>query len=879
MFGLVGFVVWRVMAAPPEWRVHESAAGGYKVEFPAAPMSDVSKRLGVPLPPGAAAEGTTHRRGEYVVLWAEIQQRGWRTDDQILEDTFQGALEGEKPKRVVRGEPFTVGGFPARDLEMTEAGGESGILRAIVADTRLYVLVVGGRSVDAKSPDARRFLDSFTITDPRLLGVGKRKEQEAEVVRQRAQAEQERVAKLQWEKDELRRQEAERLAAVKAAAEATRREAEAEADKFLAPQSAISAPDPTDMPRLQVYLSFNTEENGKTPLLPGSSLVSMPTGSKIGSGVRGTALYLTGRSGGLSLPTQNLHKTFANPPITVAGWVKVRGVDCDLFKAPHTHGGDLLTVGVSRQRVYVRLNGGDSTKPYFPGEHEWNRMSAPLDAERVWHHIAFTWSIDRGTALLYVDGKQEASFRFRPGLAQAPKGVTLGEPYTLGDNGYSRMQSKVGPLADLPTAAIDELCVFNRPLTQNEVAYLAGKTKSAGETSVTRLRLAPQLAIDQVSGVAFDPERKLVWAVTERVGYWTVEEWQKSRTRPEQPVYLVRYSYPEFKETGRWLFPTGRTPQHVPGSASPPLLDIKNNRLFVSLWYGSGGVEFLQRGPAWHGDFYRFDLDDVPEGDEAKGMTRLKPANPMPIEGRASQADIGGGVLSPDGKWLYFTQSGTETSVWKYPTDLSMAGEEVLVPGHFIWGRHLGVSGIGTRVRVIQGGKESQPAGRGLTGMLEIDAETWKPRRVVGVNGVVWGKWVPHTAIAIHPDGRVFAGGPAGITETEQGADKAHSLLRPVPLELPGFMTVSGDGRYLFAAEAEKKQNRLSVLDVRATAELFDAVAELDEEPGVRVGGPFTVSPDGKHVVFRSGLVVRLDEGEDALKPLPKRDPSLEPKK
>jgi hypothetical protein len=168
VIGLIALVVWKLRHVPAEWRTYESPRGGFKVDLPAAPRTDLGRQAELPTVPGTSAEGTTHRRDHYAVLWGEIPNRQWRTDEQIIDDTVS---EARGPRRAVfleKGEPFTVGGFPARDVLMTSFDGDSGVLRVIVADTRLYVLVAVGPDLDEDDPDVRRFLNSFEITDPRL---------------------------------------------------------------------------------------------------------------------------------------------------------------------------------------------------------------------------------------------------------------------------------------------------------------------------------------------------------------------------------------------------------------------------------------------------------------------------------------------------------------------------------------------------------------------------------------------------------------------------------------------------------------------------------------------------------------------------------------
>ncbi|MBN9524267.1 hypothetical protein J0H58_38100, partial [bacterium] len=66
----------------------------------------------------------------------------------------------------------TVSGFPARELEL-EVEGQRRLARIVVAHTRVYTVYAGGPFTEPGEPRVRRFIDSFQVTDPRLLNAPK----------------------------------------------------------------------------------------------------------------------------------------------------------------------------------------------------------------------------------------------------------------------------------------------------------------------------------------------------------------------------------------------------------------------------------------------------------------------------------------------------------------------------------------------------------------------------------------------------------------------------------------------------------------------------------------------------------------------------------
>jgi hypothetical protein len=869
-----GALVWRAATKPAEWRTHESVRGGFKIDLPAPPRSDMAARGGVPLQPGAEVEGTVHRRFEYAVVWADFPngRNPGVTDEQILDASIAGMGQGMPGARVTPGPALKIGPFNAREATVHAGGQGTYVTRVVVTESRLYVIAVGGPGATTNHPDVRRSVESFAVTDREMLAARERNladERRAKVDADKAK--EELLLKLQDLEDarrqredaEARRQERQRRQ------DAERQDAEtaAAAARFRAPQPGASAPDPTKLPGLKLYLSFDDVRNGAVVPWPRND-VRLPRDVQTGPGVRGRAAYLTGSKSGIPLPIDLLPADALRGPSTVAGWVKARsGGGADVLRASRRGGSVATAVGLMRREpgaggglvVHAALDTGPRAADQlpFPGEPRPGALSAPCPDDEKWHHVALprTGPDRRPGANLYLDGDLVATFAFPPVGLPELAAVAAGQATDREDQVPAAKPDEAG---DPPVAAADEICVFDRPLAPGEVRYLAGKAASASPAPAPRVRLVTETRIEPVAGIAFDPERKVVWAVSAVGGYWRPNE--KPR-EAESSAVLSRYSYPDFRLTGTWALPENAGGNAVGGV---PVFDGKNNRLFVPIGHIKPLSTHLQRDAARVGQTHRFDLDGVPAWEPG--------ARPAVLTAAATLADPSGppgsAAVSPDGKWFYYTARPAPvdrdlwyTAVRRVPGSLDGRPDQLVVSSQSGLQQPLWLSADGKTARVLAGVRPlAGGAGPARLGIVDIDTADWKARPTRDVFGLVQNKQSGPPPIALHPDGRIFVGSTTGVSESPPAAG-APWRSRPVPMRAKGFMAVSADGRFLFVADAETDQNWLSVLDARPDAAQVEELASVGEAADRRIGGPFFVSPDGRFVVFRSGQVVRLDDG------------------
>jgi hypothetical protein len=176
----------------PKWQTHQSVQGGFEVELPAEPRNDMEEivKADANKAQNVRIEGTILllKLEEYSVVYAEIDDPIRRlTDEKILDRAVKGLEDDDPGVELFRDVPMTVAGFPAREVSFSHADGGTYVGRIIVAETRLYILTAGGPNMDGDgNKRTKRFLDSFRITDVRLLAKQKERQAIQQLARQGA---------------------------------------------------------------------------------------------------------------------------------------------------------------------------------------------------------------------------------------------------------------------------------------------------------------------------------------------------------------------------------------------------------------------------------------------------------------------------------------------------------------------------------------------------------------------------------------------------------------------------------------------------------------------------------------------------------------------
>lgn len=487
--GAIGGAAYYLLT--PKWRPHESLAGGFKVEFPAAPRDDVAndpaaRRAGV----NSAVEGTLLRlrSEEYVVMYIEIpaQRRQTMTDDGLFQDAIDNVKLEQPDVHFTRNDPVVVSGFPARELECTSHKLGSAILRIVLAETRAYVVIAAGRGANANNERFRRFIDSFEVTDPRLFAQAKARKDAADRVeenRRRAREDAERrqkelddrmAAERKQVEDNLRAEEKRRADAEQARKDEDariRRDAEAfRTAKWTGP----AIPDPNTIPTLKLYLPFDGGTGREATVMPSGSTVPTAEYATTGAGVRGDALYLARDTRGFTILADKVPDALKrNRSVTLTAWVKVRGpayvvpLVTDMNRGRQTG----LRLGSDTKQFGVWTDSQQTLAP---------ELNAPWTPDEGWHHLALVRYLtgdDSFVYTLYLDGtevKTGSSFGYMSKTLFEIRGLRIGG---AGEQEFIRPPSEAQVRRELPIAAVDELCVFDDALSPRAVAYLAGKVK------------------------------------------------------------------------------------------------------------------------------------------------------------------------------------------------------------------------------------------------------------------------------------------------------------------------------------------------------------------------------------------------------------------
>jgi hypothetical protein len=164
----LGFVIVfaaAVDAAAQTWNEYRPEKGGFRIEMPGAPRTNI-----VPIPVGGdetvpMTEAVVEAgKFSYLVSWVEYPDRLSRAfpAEQVLDRVRDGmAADG-----MLRGEKTLAGGNSAgREFLVIQANSNAAV-RIWWSVSRLYQLTVtGGPGIEAQ-PDTRRFLDSFNLVAP-----------------------------------------------------------------------------------------------------------------------------------------------------------------------------------------------------------------------------------------------------------------------------------------------------------------------------------------------------------------------------------------------------------------------------------------------------------------------------------------------------------------------------------------------------------------------------------------------------------------------------------------------------------------------------------------------------------------------------------------
>ncbi|MEA1952425.1 MAG: LamG-like jellyroll fold domain-containing protein [Planctomycetota bacterium] len=167
------------------------------------------------------------------------------------------------------------------------------------------------------------------------------------------------------------------------------------------------------------------------------------------AGVVGKCLQCDGRDDRIEI-ADDASLEFPRATFSVAAWINPYRVG----------GGQQMIVAKNcysnNARQWSLMVDADRHVRFYLHHDNWQTVaSRTVPKPGAWYHVAVT--VDHGNARLYVNGVCEAGKKLGPTVADTPAPVTIGGV----NNG--------GRLMQLFTGAIDEVCLYNRALTENEV--------------------------------------------------------------------------------------------------------------------------------------------------------------------------------------------------------------------------------------------------------------------------------------------------------------------------------------------------------------------------------------------------------------------------
>lgn len=180
-------------------------------------------------------------------------------------------------------------------------------------------------------------------------------------------------------------------------------------------------------------------------------------------GVRGSALWLKEQGDALDYGASWKFNFVADAPCTFAGWVQTQSREGTIWSQRNSENGSpVIDIGVRNGKIHFQVrDDGDELRQ--PGE-----LSGGEVDDGEWHHFACARS-KTGVLLLYVDGELKQS-----GGNPNCRGAITTDWRTVGVETY---WVKKGAAMGQPYLAgcVDEICIFDRELSADDVRKLAGR--------------------------------------------------------------------------------------------------------------------------------------------------------------------------------------------------------------------------------------------------------------------------------------------------------------------------------------------------------------------------------------------------------------------
>ena len=207
---------------------------------------------------------------------------------------------------------------------------------------------------------------------------------------------------------------------------------------------------------LVLHYSFDQDVGAVVTDLSGNGNDGQAVGTEVVTGVAGSGVQLDGRSAFIRTPSSD---SLMPEAITLATWVRVaklpEGMTALFFKR---------NLGYNDNEGYSLFVMPSGTVRVVLGNGEWQRFmdSKILLNPGHWHHVAMTFS--RPDMKVYVDGVLSATGTYDPPLQHNP-----GADLFVGARDHL-----AHPMDCFAAASLDDVRIFRRALSEDEIADLAG---------------------------------------------------------------------------------------------------------------------------------------------------------------------------------------------------------------------------------------------------------------------------------------------------------------------------------------------------------------------------------------------------------------------
>jgi len=217
---------------------------------------------------------------------------------------------------------------------------------------------------------------------------------------------------------------------------------------------------PRSVPGLIAYWPLDEGTGTSAEDKSGNGILALLHGGEWVPGVKGSALRLDGKADYLDLGPDARLNFGAGAPFTLAGWIATEadeGIVCSFRR--RTAGFPVIEIFVKAGNLHGWVR--DDTSG-FGGA----RVAGGLVKDGNWRHVALVRHPD-GTVELFLDAAFQAKDK-----GENSGGAITTDLRALGSERFVVQSKKPGPTYF--AGSIDEFCVFNRALTPEEIAVLAG---------------------------------------------------------------------------------------------------------------------------------------------------------------------------------------------------------------------------------------------------------------------------------------------------------------------------------------------------------------------------------------------------------------------